>query len=41
MNYLLLSSYNLIALKDTIIKLLKKLITEQIAETIKIYNFLL
>ncbi len=38
-NYLLLSSYYLIALKNTIIKLLKKLIAEWIAETIKIYNF--
>ena len=40
-NYLFLSNYHFIALKNTIIKLIKKLVTEQIINTIEIYNFLL
>ncbi len=40
-DYSLLSSYCLIALKNTITKLIKKLIAEQITDTTEIHSFLL
>jgi len=40
-NYFLSSSYHLITLKNTITKLMKKLITEQIVNTTEMYDFLL